>query len=63
VIRGCCPKIVIELDEDEAVLLFGVLAEKTRSLPTFYEGRERWLTMWKRLADSILHWHGLYTLE
>jgi hypothetical protein len=63
VIRGCCDKIIVELEEDEAILLFGMLAEKTRGLPTGIPVRGQWLNIWRRLADSILHWYGLYTLE
>lgn len=62
-IQGCCDKIIVELEEDEAVLLFGLLAEKTRGLPTGYQLRGRWLSLWQRLADSLLHWYGFYTLE
>ena len=63
VIRGCCDKIIVELEEDEAVLLFDLLAEKTRGLPSGLPSRGRWLNIWQRLADSLLHWYGLYTLE
>jgi hypothetical protein len=63
VIRGGCDKIIVELEEDEAVLLFDLLAEKTRGLPNGLPSRSRWLNIWQRLADSLLHWYGLYTLE
>jgi hypothetical protein len=50
-----CGKITIELDEFEAMLLFGVIHEKTRGLPQGLKSHQDWRDILIRLADSLLH--------
>lgn len=53
--RQNCYKITIELDENEAMLLFGMIHEKTRGLPQGLKAHHDWRGILVRLADSLLH--------
>ncbi|MCQ3978341.1 MAG: hypothetical protein DPW09_33360 [Anaerolineae bacterium] len=56
VMQGC-GKITLELDEREAMLLFGMIYEKTRGLPQGLKAHHDWRKILVQLADSLL---GVY---